>query len=117
MKKLKFVLSAYIPRAKRAAQQALCGVCLVLGAGVAGAAVLDKAYLSADRPAAGEAAISRSEALVFRSGGDPIYGQLLRPNAAVRVRKDYPTSHGFMGVRVAFAADIADFIRTVAERE
>ena len=38
-------------------------------------------------------------------------------NAAVRVRKDYPTSHGFMGVRVAFAADIADFIRTVAERE
>ena len=57
----------------------LGALCLVLGAGVAGAAVLE--------------------------------------SAAVRVRKDYPTSHGFMGVRVAFAADIADFIRTVAERE
>ena len=31
-------------------------------------------------------------------------------NNAVRVRKDYPTSHGFMGVRIAFAADVADFI-------
>ena len=28
-----------------------------------------------------------------------------------------PTSHGFMGVRVAFAADIADFIKTAAERK
>lgn len=82
---------------------------------VAQTAVLDKAYLSADRPAAGEAAISRSEALVFRSGGDRIYGQLLRPNAAIWVRKEYPTSHGFMGVRVAFAADIADFILSAAE--
>ena len=36
-------------------------------------------------------------------------------NAAIRVRKDYPTSHGFMGVRVTFAADIADFIRTAAQ--
>ena len=41
------------------------------------AVVLDKAYLVADRPAEGEAAISRSEALVFRSGGDRIYGQIL----------------------------------------
>ena len=46
------------------------------------AVVLDKAYLAADRPAEGEAAISRSEALVFRSGSDRIYGQILRPNVA-----------------------------------
>ena len=46
------------------------------------AVVLDKAYLTADRPAEGEATISRSEALVFRSGGDRIYGQILRPNRA-----------------------------------
>ena len=46
------------------------------------AVVLDKAYLAADRLAAGEAAISRSEALVFRSGGDRIYGQILRTNRA-----------------------------------
>ena len=46
------------------------------------AVVLDKAYLAADRSAEGEATISRSEALVFRSGGDRIYGQILRPNAA-----------------------------------
>ena len=31
--KLKLVLGGYIPRAKRAAKQALCGVCLVLGVG------------------------------------------------------------------------------------
>ena len=46
------------------------------------AVVLGKAYLAADRPAEGEAAISRSEALVFRSGGDCFYGQILRPNRA-----------------------------------
>ena len=28
-----------------------------------------------------------------------------------------PTSHGFMGVRVSFAADIADFIKAAAERK
>ena len=39
----------------------------------------------------------------------------LNGSAAIRVRKDYPTSHGFMGVRVAFTADIADFIRTAAQ--
>ena len=83
MKKLKFVLSA---------------LCLVLGAGVAGAAVLDKAYLSVDRLAADEAAISRSEALVFRSGGDRIYGQILRPNAAFgRGRPVVIFCHGFAG--------------------
>ena len=101
-----------------------------------GAAVLDKAYLAADRPVAGEAAISESEALVFRSDGDRIYGQVLKPNAALGkgrpvvifchgfagfTRMDdvaqalcragcVATSHGFMGVRVAFAADVADFI-------
>ena len=74
---------------------------------VARAAVLDKAYLAADRPAAGEAEISRSEALVFRSGGDRIYGQILRPNAAFG--KGRPV--------VAFAADIADFILAAAARE
>ena len=78
------------------------------------AVVLDKAYLAADRPAAGEAAISESEALVFRSDGDRIYGQVLRPNAAFgRGRPVVIFCHGFagfMGVRVAFAADVADFI-------
>ena len=42
-----------------------------------GAAVLDKTYLAADRPAAGETAISESEALVFRSDGDRIYCDLV----------------------------------------
>ena len=63
-----------------------------------GAAVLDKAYLTVDRPAEGEAAISESEALVFRSGGDCIYGQVLKPNAAFG--KDRPVvifCHGFAG--------------------
>ena len=74
------------------------GWLLVIGAGVAGAAVLDKAYLSVDRPAAGEAAISRSEALVFRSGGDRIYGQILRPNAAFgKGRPVVIFCHGFAG--------------------
>ena len=62
------------------------------------AVVLDKAYLSAVRPAAGEAAISESEALVFRSGGDRIYGQLLRPNAAFgKGRPVVIFCHGFAG--------------------
>ena len=63
-----------------------------------GAAVLDKTYLAADRPAAGEAAISESEALVFRSDGDRIYGQVLKPNAAFG--KGRPVAifcHGFAG--------------------
>ena len=65
---------------------------------VAQAVVLDKTYLSADRPADGEAAISRSEALVFRSGGDRIYGQVLRPNAAFgRGRPVVIFCHGFAG--------------------
>lgn len=34
----------------------------------------------------------------------------LPDNGALRVRKEYPTSHGFMGVRVGLASDIADFI-------
>ena len=71
---------------------------LLLFTSVAQADVLDKAYLSADRPAAGEAEISRSEALVFRSGGDRIYGQLLRPNAAFgKGRPVVIFCHGFAG--------------------
>ena len=59
------------------------------------AVVLDKAYLAVDRPAEGEAAISRSEALVFRSGGDRIYGQILRPNGACAEGvSDFPQLHG-----------------------
>ena len=62
------------------------------------AVVLDKAYLAADRPASGEAAISRSEALVFRSGGDRIYGQILRPNSAFgNGRPVVIFCHGFAG--------------------
>ena len=69
-----------------------------LFASVARAAVLDKAYLSADRPVGGEAEISESEALVFRSGGDRIYGQILRPNAAFgRGRPVVIFCHGFAG--------------------
>ena len=61
-------------------------------------------------------AVGRYDHVVPR---DPIdaFWSALDGKAAVRVRKDYPTSHGFMGVRVSFAADIADFIRTAAERE
>ena len=71
---------------------------LLLFTFVTRAAVLDKAYLSADRPAAGEAAISRSEALVFRSGGDRIYGQVLRPNTAFgKGRPVVIFCHGFAG--------------------
>ena len=71
------------------------------------AVVLDKAYLAADRPAEGEATISRSEALVFRSGGDRIYGQILRPNAAFgKGRPVVIFCHGFAG-----------FIKAAAERE
>ena len=62
------------------------------------AVVLNKAYLTADRPAEGEAAISRSEALVFRSGGDRIYGQILRPNKAFgKGRPVVIFCHGFAG--------------------
>ena len=62
------------------------------------AAVLNKAYLSADRPAEGETAISKSEALVFSSGGDRIYGQILRPNAAFgKGRPVVIFCHGFAG--------------------
>ena len=71
------------------------------------AVVLDKAYLMADRPAEGEATISRSEALVFRSGVDRIYGQILRPNAAFG--KGRPV--------VIFCHGFADFIKAAAERE
>ena len=71
---------------------------LLLFTSLAQAAVLDKAYLSADRPAAGEATISESEALVFRSGGDRIYGQVLRPNAAFgKGRPVVIFCHGFAG--------------------
>ena len=71
---------------------------LLLFTSLTRAAVLDKAYLSADRPAAGEAAISESEALVFRSGGDRIYGQVLRPNAAFgKGRPVVIFCHGFAG--------------------
>ena len=71
---------------------------LLLFTSLAQAAVLDKAYLAADRPAADEAAISESEALVFRSGGDRIYGQLLRPNAAFgKGRPVVIFCHGFAG--------------------
>lgn len=76
-------------------------VSFVLNVAVAfatGAAVLDKAYLAVDRPATGEAAISESEALVFRSDGDRIYGQVLRPNAAFgRGRPVVIFCHGFAG--------------------
>ena len=62
------------------------------------AVVLDKACLSADRPAEGEAVISRSEALVFRSDGDRIYGQILWPNGAFgRGRPVVIFCHGFAG--------------------
>ena len=62
------------------------------------AVVLDEAYLAADRPAEGEATIPRSEALVFRSGGDRIYGQILRPNAAfAKGRPVVIFCHGFAG--------------------
>ena len=71
---------------------------LLLFTSLAQAAVLDKDYLSADRPAAGEAEISRSEALVFRSGGDRIYGQVLRPNVAFgKGRPIVIFCHGFAG--------------------
>lgn len=69
--------------------------------------VLDKAYLAADRPAEGEATISRSEALVFRSGVDRICGQILRSNAAFgKGRPVVIFCHGFAG-----------FIKAAAERE
>ena len=77
---------------------------LLLFASFAQAVVLDKAYLSADRPAADEAAISESEALVFRSGGDRVYGQILRPNAAFgKGRPVVIFCHGFAGFVLAAA--------------
>ena len=70
----------------------------VVVAFVTGAAVLDKAYLTMDRPAVGESAISESEALVFRSDGDRIYGQVLKPNAAFgKGRPVVIFCHGFAG--------------------
>ena len=79
----------------------LSSLCLVLGAMAASAAradVLDKAYLAGDRPAAGETAISECEALVFRSDGDRIFGQILRPNAAFgKGRPVVIFCHGFAG--------------------
>lgn len=64
----------------------------------AGASVLDKAYLVVDRPAEGEATISQCDALVFRSGWDRIYGQVLRPNAAFgKGRPVVIFCHGFAG--------------------
>ena len=61
-------------------------------------------------------AVGRYDHVVPREPIDAFWSAL-DGNAAVRVRKEYPTSHGFMGVRVAFAADIADFIKTVTARE
>ena len=61
-------------------------------------------------------AVGRYDHVVPREPIDAFWSAL-DGNAAVRVRKEYPTSHGFMGVRVAFAADITDFIRTAAERK
>ena len=91
------------------------------------AVVLDKAYLAADRLDFKTAAAKMKGRNVMLAVGrydhvvprDPIdaFWSALDGNAAVRVRKEYPTSHGFMGVRVAFAADIADFIEAVAKRE
>ncbi len=64
----------------------------------AGAAALDKSYIGVDRPAEGEERISRSEALVFRSGADRIYGQILRPNKAFgKGRPVVIFCHGFAG--------------------
>ena len=91
------------------------------------AVVLDKAYLAADRLDFRAAAAKMKNRNVMLAVGrydhvvprEPIdaFWSALDGDAAVRVRKEYPTSHGFMGVRVAFAADIADFIRASAERE
>lgn len=59
---------------------------------------IDVRYLTEDRPADGAETISRSEALVFKSGGDEIYGQLLRPNAAFgEGRPVVIFAHGFAG--------------------
>ena len=91
------------------------------------AVVLDKAYLAADRLDFKAAAVKMTGRNVMLAVGrydhvvprEPIdaFWSALDGNAAVLVRKEYPTSHGFMGVRVALAADIADFIRTAAERK
>ena len=62
------------------------------------AVVLDKAYLAVDRSIEDETKISRSEALVFRSEGDRIYGQILKPNAAFgKGRPVIIFCHGFAG--------------------
>lgn len=62
------------------------------------AQVLDTHYLMEDPPATGPEVISRSEALVFRSGGDDIYGQILRPNAAFGSKRPVVIfAHGFAG--------------------
>ena len=85
-----------------------------------GAAVLDKAYLAADRLSFKSAAAKMNDRNVMLAVGrydhvvplEPIdaFWSARNGNTAVRVRKEYPTSHGFMGVRVVFAADVADFI-------
>ena len=112
---------------------------LLLFTSLAQADVLDKAYLAADGAEAlyGEI-MAAADRLSFTSAAEkmtdrnvmlalgrydhvvplkPIdaFWSVLDGIAEVRVRKEYPTSHGFMGVRVAFAADIADFIRTAAQ--
>ena len=61
-------------------------------------------------------AVGRYDHVVPREPIDAFWSAL-DGNVAVRVRKEYPTSHGFMGVRVALAADIADFIEAVSKRE
>lgn len=59
---------------------------------------IDMRYLTEDRPAEGETTISRSEALIFRSGGDDIYGQILSPNAAFGGERPVVIFvHGFAG--------------------
>ena len=99
----------------------------VIAVFAARAVVLDKAYLAADRldfkAAAAKMkgrnfmlAVGRYDHVVPREPIDAFWSAL-DGSVAVRVRKEYLTSHGFMGVRVAFAADIADFIGVTAERE
>ncbi len=88
MKKLTFVLGCFA---------AVCGLTLCAGVARTGE-VLDLRYLTEDRPAEGPATISSCDALVFRSGGDEIYGQILRPNAAFGASRPVVVfAHGFAG--------------------
>ena len=61
-------------------------------------AALDKDYLTEDRPSSGENAVSSVDALIFKSDGSEIYGQILRPNAAYgKGRPVVVFFHGFAG--------------------